>query len=176
MAMVLAGEIGTFPFGFEPLGWAYCNGQTLSIEEYGDLFAILGTTYGGDGRTNFALPDLNGRVMVSFGSGPGSINLAMAQKAGLDSVALDLTTMPEHEHVMFGGVVTPENPSQHSWQPTTGAMFSTSAPKPVYEQSVVGGGYPLHVDMIGPVGGSAPHANAQPFLTLNFCIALHDMD
>ena len=177
MAMVVAGEIGTFAFGFVPAGWACCDGQILPITDYGDLFAVLGTSYGGDGETHFAIPDLNGRVAVSAGKGPETSPYAIAQQAGVDSVALEAANMPMHVHTLYGGLVTPDNPSQNTSQPTAGAMFSTSHPKFLYRRDDFTTDFTLlHPNMIGRMGGSGPHANVQPFLTLNFCIALSDID
>jgi microcystin-dependent protein len=161
MAEPFLSEIRLFSFVFAPKGWALCNGQLLPINQNQPLFSLLGTTFGGDGRVNFALPDLRGRVPIHVGNG-----YIVGQKGGEQAHTLSIPEMPKHTHTLNG--VTP---SANTVDPTNN--FLASAP------SAIGtpyGGFAQPVAMnpssVGPTGGSQAHLNMQPFLTLNFGIAL----
>lgn len=158
MAEPFLSEIRIMSFGFAPKGWALCNGQLLPINQNQALFSLLGTTYGGDGRLNFALPDLRGRVPIHTGSGH-----TLGEKAGVESVTINQQTMPNHTHFA---------------QATSNPGTSDSAASNVFG-NVPGRLYTdlvalttLHPGTITTVGGSQPHENRQPLLVLNFCIAL----
>lgn len=156
------GEIRCFGFTFAPQGWAQCNGQLLSIAQNTALFSLLGTTYGGDGRTTFALPDLRGRTAVGSGQGPGQTNRTQGEVGGTETVALTAATLPPHSHtVAASSSATTKNPSG-SLPAVTGAGSSYGT------TSDLGMG----AAMIGGGGSGQPHANMQPYLVLNWCIAL----
>ena len=158
MAQPFLSEIRIFSFGFAPQGWAQCNGQLLPINQNQALFSLLGTTYGGNGQVNFALPDLRGRVPMHVGGG-----LVLGQKAGEESHTLALNEMPTHTHQAKasanGPTVTP--PTSNFWASNTGfTPYGTTGDTTMSSQA------------IGNAGGSQPHENRSPFLTLNCCIAL----
>ncbi len=153
------GELRLMPFGFAPTGWAACNGQLLPIVQYQALFSLLGTQYGGDGRTTFALPNLKGAVPL--GAGPA---FPQGQAGGEASVTLSANAMPAHSHLPMASSArgTQPTPVGGVWAEDSGgnAMFGATP-------SVT-----MNPAAIGPAGGSAPHNNMQPYLTLNWVIAL----
>jgi microcystin-dependent protein len=156
MADPFLAEIRIFSFGFAPRGWAQCNGQLLPINQNQALFSLLGTTYGGDGRVNFALPNLQGRSPVSTGSG-----MTLGQSGGEQAHTLTAGEMPTHTHVATGSA-TPANlgdPTGNLWAAGNAAYH----PSPITA---------MNPASIVPVGGSQAHLNMSPFFTLNFCIAL----
>ena len=155
------GEIRLFPYNFAPRGWAFCNGQVLSIAQNTALFSLLGTTYGGNGQTTFALPDLRGRVPVSSGQGPGLSNYSLGQVGGTESVTLNTNQMPAHNHqvnVNAGGATTSRANGNF---PSTGGSYNSATD-----------GSTFNPNAVSNTGGNQPHENVQPYLTLNFCIAL----
>ena len=159
MAEPFLGMIMLFGGNFAPSGWALCNGQLLSIQQNTALFSILGTTYGGNGTSNFALPDLRGRVPVHFGQGPGLSNYSEGEVGGSESVTLQTTEMPPHQHT----------------QPATEGVQTTNRPNNALPAE--GGVYAGTSDgsALAPTssaGGGQPHENRQPYLTMNYCIAL----
>ncbi|GAA4393146.1 phage tail protein [Hymenobacter koreensis] len=166
------GEIRIFGGNFAPLGWLYCQGQLLSISEYDSLYALIGTTYGGDGQTTFALPNLSSRVVVGQGQLPGGSNYLMAQQLGVENVTLNGTQLPAHAHPFTGtiGVVTSSDRDQPN---PTGATFGsngTSAysaglgdkPGTLGAGSVTG--------QASVVGAGQPHPNIQPVLATSYII------
>jgi microcystin-dependent protein len=158
------GEIRLFPYNFAPRGWAFCNGQVLSISQNTALFALIGTIYGGDGRTTFALPDLRGRVAVSSGQGPGLSTYDLGEVGGEESVSLTESQMPSHHHRMSvngpsSGSNNPNN--RYLGRVSTGTAYAGSS-----------NGKTLNPQAITPVGDDQPHENRPPHLTLNYCIAL----
>jgi microcystin-dependent protein len=165
MAEPFLSEIRIMSFVFPPRGWALCNGQLLPINQNQALFSLLGTTFGGDGRVNFALPDLRGRTPISFG---GSHTLG--ERGGQDAHTLTIQELPTHTHVAVAKA--PANGSANVNNPS-GQYFSNSAPAELYNS---GAGNPgLKTPIAGTVtntGGSQAHLNMQPTLTLSFCIAL----
>jgi microcystin-dependent protein len=159
-------EIRIFPFNFAPTGWAFCNGQLMPISQNTALFSLLGTTYGGDGKSTFALPNLQGSAPLQPGQGPGLSLYDLGQTGGEETVTLLQTEMPVHAHQASGGSGSgPTSPANNTWG--TGAGRT---PPPTYVD-----GNP-NVQMapitVAIAGGSQPHNNMQPYLTLNFCIAL----
>lgn len=150
-------EIRMFGFSFPPKGWAFCNGQTLSIQQNQALFAIIGTVYGGNGVTTFALPNLQGRVPLHTGTG-----YTQGQQSGEATVTLITQQMPQHSH----NVQT--NPNANSSAPS-----GTTVPG---GGGVTGYGTPpnsnMNTTIVGNTGGSQPHSNMQPYLVINFCIAI----
>ena len=151
-------EIKIFSFDFPPKGWAFCNGQLLPINQNQALFALLGTTYGGDGRVNFALPDLRHRVPVHAGNGH-----TLGERGGEQAHTLSAAEVPAHTH--------PINVSNNTGNATTpvGAILA-KAPANTYGPAAEL--VPMAASSVLSVGGGQPHLNMQPFLTLNFCIAL----
>ena len=152
-------EIRLFSFNYAPKGWAQCNGQFLPINQNQALFALLGTRYGGNGQTTFALPNLRGRVPIHMGNGhpvPG-------EAAGTESVTITTQTMPTHFHWMNGSTVATggnDNPAGR-YVGSAGNLYHAPA-----------GLAPMNPGTIGNTGGSQPHNNMQPYLVLNYCIAL----
>lgn len=159
MAEPFLSEIRLMSFTFAPKGWALCNGQLLPINQNQGLFSLLGTTFGGDGRVNFALPDLRGRVPIHVGSGH-----TLGERGGEQAHTLSIAELPEHTHVENG---TSTNATTNV--PSSSVGFARSG------QLVYGAPSNLvamNPGMVANTGGSQAHLNMQPFLTLNFCIAL----
>jgi microcystin-dependent protein len=150
------------PYNFAPQGWAFCNGQIMSIAQNSALFSLLGTTYGGNGQTTFALPDLRGRVAISSGQGPGLQNYSLGEVAGSESVTLLSTQMPAHTHLVGASTgsaqATPDN-----------AFPGSDTSTQIYDLAA---STTMNPQMIQPAGGSQPHENRQPYLVLNYIIAL----
>src|SRR5438876_521094 len=168
MADPFVAEIRIFPFNFAPKGWAFCNGQILPLSQNTALFALLGTTYGGDGKSNFALPNLQGSVPIQAGQGPGLSLYDLGQEGGEDTLTLIDSELPAHNHAL----------SAHA-QDT--ALISNPGPTVVPASADGGFAYNTTVNSnttsfapqaLAPAGGSLPHNNLMPYLTLNFCIAL----
>ena len=158
MAEPFLAEIRIMSFGFPPKGWALCNGQLLPINQNQALFSLLGTTYGGDGRVNFGLPDLQGRVPVHAGSGH-----TLGERAGEQAHTLTIGEMPAHTHPVNASANGPTltSPANNFWASNTGfAPYGTAADTAMSAQS------------LSNTGGGQAHLNMQPFLTLNFSIAL----
>src|SRR5262249_54249293 len=175
MAEPYIGEIRCFGFSFATFNWARCDGQLLSIANFNALFSILGTTYGGDGQTTFALPNLQGRIPMHWGNGPGGFNTAIGESQGVEQVTLIAGQMPVHNHTINaasaasgGGVISTNVPG-----PT--ALIGPSAPDGVYNKAPPAIDAPFSPKAISIAGGSLPHENRQPFLVLNFCIALNGL-
>lgn len=163
MADPFLGQIGLFSFTFPPKGWAFCNGQILSIAQNQALFSLLGTTYGGDGITTFALPNLQGRTPISAGQGPGLSPYALGQTGGETAHVLTTAEIAAHTHgAATASDTTQLSPQAHYWAPN--ADFNAT-----YSTTTSG---TLAVGAVGLAGNNQPHENMQPYLALNFCIAL----
>ena len=158
MAEPFLAEIRIMSFNFPPKGWAFCNGQLMPINQNQALFALLGTNYGGDGRVNFALPDLRNRVPIHTGAGFNTVGI----RGGEAAHTVTLQEMPMHTHLV---TVTPANGTTPS--PVGGVL---AAANNMYHDP--GNSTTMHPQTISNVGGSQAHENRQPFLNLNFCIAL----
>ena len=161
MSEPFLGMIAIYGFNFAPRGWAFCNGQILSIAQNTALFSLLGTTYGGNGQTTFALPDLRGRWPNHFGQGPGLSSYDLGQQAGTESVTLTANQVAPHSH----GVLGSDDEAAAGGSPAAslvakGGFYGTTSP------------VAMAPNMIGPTGGSQPFSILQPYLALNFCIAL----
>ena len=163
-AQAILGEILLVPYNFTPAGYAECNGQLLPISQNTALFSLLGTTYGGDGRTTFALPDLRDRVPVGAGQGPGLSMYVQGQTGGEASHALTLAEMPLHTHTLFAD--SGEGTSAH---PEALTFARIPERVPVYAGSPTATAAP---NAIGTTGGGATHNNLQPYLGLKYVIAL----
>jgi len=165
MSNPFLGEIRMFAGNFAPAGWAQCNGQIMSISQNTALFSILGTTYGGNGTTTFALPDLRSRVPIHVGQGPGLSPYVLGQVAGTENVTLLTTQIPLHNHGVncsTGGGTQASPASGYPAVESTGTSLD-------YAASSNG---TMNPAMIGNAGSGQPHANIQPYLCVNFIIAL----
>ena len=160
MADPFLSEIRIFSFNFPPKGWALCNGQFLPINQNQALFSLLGTTYGGNGQTNFALPNLRGRVPLHVGAG-----LTLGEAAGSTSVTITQSTMPAHTHIINASAT-----DANTTDPLT-HILARDVNNP-YRPPADGSLIALNPAMITSVGGSQPHENMMPYLCLNYCIAL----
>ncbi len=165
MSNPFVAEIRIYPFNFAPRGWAFCNGQILPLSQNTALFSLLGTTYGGDGKSNFALPNLQGSAPMHPGQGPGLSLHDLGESSGSDSVNLLESEVPSHSHPWTASnqAATAQSPAQ---QLTAGGVGGISLYAPPASMT------PLSPNAVAPAGGSQPHNNLQPYLTLNFCIAL----
>jgi microcystin-dependent protein len=162
MAEFFIGQIKLFSFNFTPKFWATCSGQLLPINQNQALFSLLGTTYGGNGTTNFALPDLRSRTPIHFGTGPGLPNVQIGQQAGTENVTLLSTQMPQHVH----NVTASANNSDLAL-PTNN--FFGGGGQAVYNSAA---NTTLAVNAVATAGGNQPHSNMPPYVAMNFCIAL----
>jgi microcystin-dependent protein len=158
-------EIRIFPFHFAPKGWAFCNGQVLPISQNTALFQLLGTMYGGNGSNNFALPDLQGSAPMHRGQGSGLSLYDQGESGGAETVTLLESEMPAHTHQLRAA--TQDNADVNLV--SQNASFAASTGGTLYQQSADG---QLAPQALAAAGGGLPHSNLQPYLTLNFCIAL----
>jgi microcystin-dependent protein len=160
-------EIRIFPFNFAPKGWAFCDGQILPLSQNTALFSLLGTTYGGDGKSNFALPDMQGNAPMHPGQGPGLSLHDLGETGGSETVSLLESEIPAHSHALTANS-NPGNVKLPSASVTLarsgGAAENTYGPA----SSLVN----MNDNVLTPAGGDQPHNNMQPYLTLSFCIAL----
>lgn len=163
-------EIRILGFNFAPRGWAQCDGQILPINQNQSLYSLLGTTYGGDGRTNFALPDLRGRTPIHVGSSNGTSH-TLGSKSGEENHTLSASEMPQHRHPVTCSQRVGTEQSPVGANRTLGSE-STGATAPYADRSTAGGFGTMQAGLLNNVGGGQSHNNMQPFLTLNFCIAL----
>lgn len=165
MADAFVAEMRIFPFNFAPKGWAFCNGQLMPISQNTALFALLGTTYGGDGKSTFALPNLQGSTPMQQGQGPGLSLRDLGEIGGEQAVTLLQSEMPSHTHgVQAAAASDSGSPTNNTWgsgQKGFGNVYA--GPPPNVQMNPLG---------TSVAGGSQPHNNMMPFLCLNFCIAL----
>jgi microcystin-dependent protein len=183
MSEPFVGEIILCGFNFAPTGWALCNGQLLPIAQYDTLFNLIGTTYGGDGQTTFALPDLRGRVPLGQGQGPSLQNRTIGEFAGNEAVTLTVPQLPSHTHPIdtsaFSATTKCKNGPGNQATPV-GNVHATEAAGAtmVYSNAVANATMNAETATVSgavtvaPTGGSTAHGNMQPFLTMNFCISL----
>jgi microcystin-dependent protein len=158
-------EIRMFPFNFAPKGWAWCDGQLLPLSQNTALFSLLGTTYGGNGKSNFALPDLQGRAPMHPGQGPGLSLHDLGETGGSETVSLLESEIPSHSHSMK----TANDPGDSN-RPANNALTRSSEGS-VYNSSNAGL-VAMSPNTLPPAGGDQPHNNMMPYLTVYFCIAL----
>ena len=157
-------EIRIFPFNFAPTGWAFCNGQLLPISQNTALFSLLGTTYGGDGKTTFALPDLQGRSPMQPRQGQGLSLHDLGKMSGTETVTLLESEIPAHNHTLLA--------ASFNAQVTSPAGNSFGRGNPVKIYTTTGTSAFMDENSIASTGGNNPHNNMMPYLTVNFCIAL----
>ena len=160
MAQPYVGEIRMFAGNFEPVGWKFCQGQLLPISENETLFQLIGTTYGGDGESTFALPDLRGRIPIHQGNG-----FILAETGGAEEITLTVQQIPAHSHPLLATAATGSSNT-----PTGAVLAQTDGTIQVYISD--GPGLNMNPAVIGPVGGSQPHTNFQPYLCVDFIISL----
>lgn len=160
-------EIRIVGFNFAPRGWAFCDGQILPINQNQSLYSLLGTTYGGDGRTSFALPDLRGRTPIHFGNGNGLSAYTLGQKSGEENHTLAVNEMPQHAHPVSGSLSQADTPLP------AGNTLGTSASADLY--SPANNIQEMSTSEVANTGGGQAHNNMQPFLVVNFCIALQGL-
>jgi microcystin-dependent protein len=164
MADPFVAEIRIFPFNFAPKGWAFCDGQILPLSQNTALFSLLGTTYGGDGKSNFALPNMQGNAPMHPGQGPGLSLHDLGEIGGSETVSLLESEIPAHTHSL------PASNQVGTDRTPQGEVLARSAGMNLYKAS--GSIVMLADQAVTPAGGDQPHNNMQPYLTLNFCIAL----
>jgi microcystin-dependent protein len=165
MANPFIAEIRIFPFNFPPKGWAFCDGQLMSISQNTALFSLLGTTYGGDGKSNFALPNMQGSAPMHPGQGPGLSLHDLGETGGSDTVTLLQSETPSHSHGLTASNQqgTDQSPLNEMFAGGVGGIDLYAAPASIVQ---------LANATVAPAGGSQPHNNLMPYLTVNFCIAL----
>jgi len=167
MADPFVAEIRIFGFNFPPKGWAFCDGQLLPLSQNTALFSLLGTTYGGNGKSNFALPNMQGNTPMHPGQGPGLSLYDLGQTGGSDTVSLLESEIPSHNHtVMCKGIPPPAN----AGIPDPSVIFARSSGGTAYTAPANLG--QMDGQTLAPAGGDQPHNNMMPYLCMNFCIAL----
>jgi len=159
-------EIRIFPFNFAPKGWAFCDGQILPLSQNTALFSLLGTTYGGDGKSNFALPNMQGNAPMHPGQGPGLSLHDLGETGGSETVSLLESEIPSHSHGLMASTQPGEDPAP------AGEALARSVGANLYQTVTNTNIVNLSDNAVTPAGGDQPHNNMQPYLTLNFCIAL----
>jgi microcystin-dependent protein len=162
MSQPYIGQIKIFAGNFAPQGWVFCDGRLLAIAEYDALFALIGTTYGGDGQVTFAVPDLRGRLAINQGTGPGLSSYSMGQALGSETVTLTPTQLPAHTHAVTannasGGVT----PNGLTWAVSSQQAYGPSAALQT-----------MNPTSVTASGGSQPHNNIMPYLAVNFILSL----
>lgn len=165
MADPFVAEIRIFGFNFAPRGWAFCDGQLMPISQNTALFSLLGTTYGGDGKSTFALPNLQGSAPMHPGQGPGLSQHYLGEQSGVETVTLLESEIPSHNHGLRANTIDPADTSA----PGTSSTFAPSTGGTLYQAAA---DTELGFGALALTGGGLPHNNMQPYLTLNFCIAL----
>jgi microcystin-dependent protein len=164
MGTPYVGEIRMVGFNFVPVGWASCDGSLLPISEYDTLFNLIGTTYGGDGQTTFAVPNLAGRIPIHLGTGNGLSTRTIGELAGVEQVTVTNAQMPVHSHApqaqsANGALSTPQN---GIWAGSATSLYTTAQPN-----------VPMGAGVVNITGSSQPHENMMPFLAINFIISLY---
>jgi microcystin-dependent protein len=168
MAAPFVAEIRPWACNFAPLGWAFCQGQLLPISQYTALFSLIGTYYGGNGTTTFQLPDLQGRVPMKFGTDPTGNNYAIGEEAGTETITISSTQMPVHTHTFSG-----TNANSGHARPADGASLGTNPQGTFFYGPSSGSTTTINVGTVSLYsGGNQAHTNLEPFLAINWCIAL----
>jgi microcystin-dependent protein len=164
MSEPFVGEIRMFAGNFAPRGWAFCDGQLLAVSQNDALFSLLGTIYGGDGRTTFGLPDLRGRLPIHAGTGPGLSPRRLGSKGGAEKVTLTVNQLPSHTHPMQASIDAATTPN-----PENNVLAETLTTTPYIQDNLTAN---LNTNAVTSVGGSQSHTNLMPFLCIHFIIAL----
>ncbi len=168
------GEVRALGFTFPPLGWLVCDGTTYPVQRYSQLFAVIGSIYGGNGTTTFAVPNLQGVALVNQGQGPGLTDYALNQSAGAIDVALTLNELGAHNHPAVARVNQSGNANMHT-VPVAGDQLSrfagASSPGSAFNTPPLANPDTFNSQMIQPTGAGQPHANQQPYLSMIYCIA-----
>ena len=167
MAQPYIGEIRMFAGNFAPLGWLFCDGSLVSIDEFETLYQLIGTTYGGDGQQTFALPDLRSRVPIHAGTLAGGGNYTLAQTGGVETVTLTSNQVPSHTHALLA-----TSAGANSSNPAN-AILATSSQVSMYFAGAAN--VNMRANVISSTGGSQPHTNVQPYLTINFIISVYGL-
>jgi microcystin-dependent protein len=167
MADPFVAEIRIFPFNFAPAGWAFCDGQLLPLSQNTALFSLLGTTYGGNGMSNFALPNIQGNAPMHPGQGPGLSLHDLGETGGSETVTLLESEIPSHSHALMATTQPGEDPAPGPSE-ALGRSIGASLYQTVTNTNLV----QMSDSVLAPAGGDQPHNNMMPYLTLNFCIAL----
>ena len=166
MADPFVAEIRIFPFNFAPRGWAWCDGQLMPLSQNTALFSLLGTTYGGDGKSNFALPDLQGRAPMHPGQGPGLSLHDLGETGGSETIALLESEIPAHSHGLMAFNDVGDYPVPK------GASLASVSGDVLYQSNTTQNLVQMSPSALAPAGGDQPHNNMMPYLTFYFCIAL----
>ena len=159
------GEIRMFAGNFAPLGWAFCDGQLMPISENDALFTLIGTTYGGDGQETFALPNLQSRIPIHQGQGPGLSGRILAETGGVEEVTLTTQQLPVHNHALLVSTASGTGTSPANSVLASGSNVSIYRPDVIPNQ-------PMNAQSLSPIGGSQPHDNMHPFICINYIISL----
>jgi len=167
MADPFVAEIRIFPFNFAPKGWAWCDGQLMPLSQNTALFSLLGTTYGGDGKSNFALPGLQGRAPMHPGQGPGLSLHDLGETGGSETVTLLESEIPAHTHALRADAADPADVQA----PQAAVVLARSSGGNAYSTNT-SGLVSMSPEALAPAGGDQPHNNLMPYLTFYFCIAL----
>jgi microcystin-dependent protein len=170
MAEPFIAEIRMWALNFAPRGWAFCDGSLLPISQNTALFSLIGTIYGGDGRTTTALPDLRGRAPMGTGNGPGLTPRQLGQKTGAETATLTSAQLPQHAHGMRAS-----SNSADLGAPTPNRSLARSSGGFAYQQDAASNLVDLAPEAVPNQGGNQPHNNMMPYLTINFCIALQGL-
>lgn len=163
MAQPYVGEVRMFAGNFAPAGWAFCDGQLLPISENETLFNLIGTTFGGDGESTFAVPDLRGRIPIHNGTANYGTSFVLGESAGVETVTLTTAQIPAHTHPLLAStdIGTQSSPKNNLLSQSAAKLYRAGNPSQW-----------LHPQSVSPVGGSQPHENFQPYLCVNFIISL----
>lgn len=166
MAQPYVGEIRMFAGNFNPAGWMFCSGQLLPISENETLFQLIGTTFGGDGESTFALPDFQSRFPIHMGTAQSGTTYQLGEKAGTESVTLTVQQIPAHTHPLLA---SQDSGSQSN---ALNSVLAAQSPVSIYRPNAIAPNVPMNSSAVSPVGGSQPHDNMQPFLAINYIISL----
>jgi len=172
MSQPYIGEIRAFGFPFAPQNWAFCNGQSVNISDNPTLFNVIGTTYGGNGTTTFNLPNLQGRVPMHWGTGPGGTTV-LGQPLGQTTVTLTQAQTPSHAHVLTAVSVPSGGVVEKTPIPKNVSFLGPTNPSGIWRNTSPSVNSQLAANTLSQVGGSQPHDNMQPYLAVNFCICLY---
>lgn len=166
MAQPYVGEIRMFAGNFNPSGWEFCDGQLLPISENETLFQLIGTTFGGDGESTFALPNFQSRIPIHMGTASSGVTYQLGETGGTESVTLTTQQIPQHNHPLLA------SQDAGSQSNSLNSVLGAQSPVSIYRPNAVAPNVPMNASSITPVGGSQPHDNMQPFLAINFIISL----